>query len=543
MNERNIKTAVQMGNNGKMLKGAMTKLPVFDMIATGLTTRQAFRLMIPELIFKAKQFLKAGALELPVGTYTAKDIHRLLNKTYKNYYEEDKAQTFLFNRSCPIDVNSTQWVVQDSGIYSFPLFNVFYVLWKCEIQAGWSGSKAHKFIVEDKRECVSESIITFSEEKHAKKLSSMVRQNNFPLDKPCQLSLSDGCIRCTYSASREKDIKGHILKSRIDPYDGFLLSPLEFSMPNDFSDLCVRFDGQQLSHLYGECKLRIFMNEKGDGTNRNPHNIRVTIENPDGWIVASDIIEYKIKYLDIEDLNEKQHESAQNEAYSSLISTVDHLHNNDLHNHAGVIDTKLPEDEDNTIKNTLNLRSTNNRNEKTVYPHQKVHQFLPDRRLPIPSVLMSGEESNPYTSTLHASQLIHPLSIEISNQIRKLYGECKSRVYINSHNIFLLIETVDGWIIGNEFLKYKICTPVSVSHPTTPVEEWIKPASPTNHVPATLPPIDPGLSSSASIHKTEFDLTASQESKKYCIPTTHTPTREDIEHSVKNLLISRKMNE
>lgn len=503
------KTSSNVTNYDTMRKSSTTKHSALDMTTRGSSPRQTFRQMIPDLIHKAEQFLKAGALTLPVGTYTARDIHSFLNRSCRNYFQLYKAPSYLFTKSCLIDVNCTHWVVLDHGVYSFPWYNVFYSLWKCEIQAGWSGHKSHKFIVDDKRECISESTITFSGKQQAKKLSSMVRQYNFPKDKPCQLSLTDGCVRCTYSVLWEYDRKHQTKprKYRTETYDGFVLSPLEFSAPDELSGLCVRFDAHQLRQMYGECKIRIFMNKESDGPVQNPHHIRVTIENPDGWIIASDTIEYKIMHLNCEDIIGMQQEFALNEAYNANpIPAVKQSHQESIE------DTK-----------------------------ETARTFLP--MLWNPSI---GEGINQQTSILPSSYVPNHLCVEFEiDQIRKLYGEGKLHIHLykgsnspckNPYNILMLIETASGCIIGNQFLNHKIHIQTSLPHPRKRIAECVK--TKTNPLPDTRSLIGPVSSSSAPIQNSISCLTSSTESQNINISSYYKSKREYIEHSVKKLQIS-----
>lgn len=216
--------------------------------------------MVNNIIKEADAELAHSGLVLPPGTYTAASISKWVKKT-------------VYSSLCPI----LNWAHRGQQ------------------QVGMSGAKAHRWIIRDKREAVE--TIDFSIPLSKQQMKNLLKTFRADIKKKHAgfvLSLEDGCIR---SVKIEQSIEENkpIVPNRIR-LDGY-------SSPIHCRGLSFRIEASDMEHLYGECRLLIYRDDKGDTRSfLNPFNVRIAIETSDGWYVSSDeVVPLTDEYIQLYD--------------------------------------------------------------------------------------------------------------------------------------------------------------------------------------------------------------------------------------------------
>lgn len=70
----------------------------------------------------------------------------------------------------------------------------------------------------------------------------------------------------------------------------FRSTPFEYGGKEIFENLSFLIKADQIKHLYGECHVALYQDEKPTADKSNPYNRRVVITNADGWVICSDVL-------------------------------------------------------------------------------------------------------------------------------------------------------------------------------------------------------------------------------------------------------------
>lgn len=230
--------------------------------------RAMYKDIVNQLVKIADEESRTNSMNLKPGTYTALEIHRCLEKQNKYYltghYASRDEQPIL--------------VTADTMTVKLCRHEIFYYISKFEKAARLSGKKAHRWTFDDGREVAATATVTFPCEKAMKKLPGIVKETRKTV---IIFSLIDGCLR-NINYWGYDNVSKPVFSIKIG--EGY--TPM-----TEYQDMSFLIDSKQLKHLYGECKIRLY---KGRGCNlaslSNPLNMRLIIENADGWCVSADVV-------------------------------------------------------------------------------------------------------------------------------------------------------------------------------------------------------------------------------------------------------------
>lgn len=246
---------------------------------------------INQLAEYCEMTINAGMLDmLSPGTYTASQIHRALMKIDQDYvdYNNSVAAEYASAGETDIDVRYKLFRITDEfGWWLVPGGNTFKRLGSYEKSAGWSTRKAHHFNIHESRPAAIESVITFESQDIMMKLSKIVNKKNVRGHKKCVLSLGDGCLRGR-STTYKYNNRGK--KEVVFVDEPFCAAPSEYGGMKEFRTLSFLIKADDIKHLYGECKISLYKDEKTTADKNNPYNYRVVITNSDGWMISSDVL-------------------------------------------------------------------------------------------------------------------------------------------------------------------------------------------------------------------------------------------------------------
>lgn len=504
-------------------------------------------------------------LNIPAGSYTAADVHRALTQKKGSYTL--KHADFLYTKTTGDDkydpiYNYCHRLESGSLTTTVLTPKIFHALMNYEKIVRIKPKDRHIWVKESQDTLAGSITVVFPPKNVVQKIPSLMngllKRNSecvvfFPTKNRLQI-VSENYIAFDYVC----EIKGRV----------------------ELPEIAFRFNTTTLKHIYGSCTVDYYIDKKGQYS--------LLITNEQGW--KTSLYNY-LSELEMKTLSNIS-KALEAKTYDNTIAPLIKRFNNDhkispsklksmtkgdnievreasvdIASNVTIPSIQAPEskpdikdvvaaifDETTSIKDTLTIRSADNQNEINMQNLQKAQLLLPYRKLSCTSVIPSREGSIKQTLPLLSSPVINHLCIQIEivqmDHIRKLYGEGKLRVDIkkasnggcnNPLEISLLIQTADGWIVDNRFLRYKSLTPISMLFPAPQVEG--RTATLPNHLSATCELIGTGSLPAATIQKTVLGLPAPTELRKDTILPTHTLSEEDIEHSVKILQMSRTYNE
>lgn len=369
--------------------------------------KQFFKEMLNDLLPMADDDMARYNMGLEPGTYTAMTIIKKVGVGY--------------------ETSASYRIVQNElGTFKLPVGNVFKQIKYCEKYGGITGDRVHKWTIKDTRVVVGCSIVTFSSKKEMKALSRIMRTREKAYEQIAIFSLRDGCIRSIRNGCSSS-------KTMIFP---FKLSGERYEVLHDYRHLSFKIDAEKLEHLYGDCKITIHKNQAGDITSTlNPYNIRIVIENSDGWSVSSnEIVPLCEEYIDLYDAHfwsgyendslpklvsempGKRNDSGDNSINSIPCKSGDSVSPNLQHEHKDCQSLKS----DNVLEHEVKIEKGDPNSSNRIDNSRK-----PDNEQPI---MIEVEKNSPINSTRVFHHKDTPranpyISLRLHNRQVKKYGE------------------------------------------------------------------------------------------------------------------------
>ena len=235
--------------------------------------------LLPQLIAIAEQYMRE--LNLPIGTYTAIEIDRILRRYIKNYIKESRQclhgmKTIKNGREVwkELDLYAGNYfsdnivTVSSEGLsLRFPLMAVFYILWKVEIYAGVKIKNRHIFSIKPIGNKISEDYIELLPQNTMKKLGQFINKEKRVTKKArgnknsysVSIHLKDGLIKFGTNSNE----------------NSIIFTPLEYC---DIDGMMLQLPPHQIRKLYGQCKINVY-SLSGQSY--------LVFENPDGAIISN----------------------------------------------------------------------------------------------------------------------------------------------------------------------------------------------------------------------------------------------------------------
>lgn len=187
-------------------------------------------------------------LELPPGTYIAKDVHTMLKYKWGKFYNRSKRNTDVYK------------ILTQDGYFSIPLTNIFDEITKAERRAGCRGKNRARWNFLPKGEVTAKACIKLPERglmiKLSKKFNKIIKVKG---DDFVTINIKDGEIF-------KQDAEGNQLSIPFQDFDGS-------GLPN----IVAKIYPHQLAALHDECVLKVYYEEQvgkysvviecADGTN------------------------------------------------------------------------------------------------------------------------------------------------------------------------------------------------------------------------------------------------------------------------------------
>lgn len=257
--------------------------------------KQHFRKLAEELAKIADEIMVTNQLDLMPGTYRALDIHRILLKEIYDMKQDDfldhlrNLQSNWENEGeDKNDIRARRTIMIDNTTYRLPKLFVFHMLHQSEKTAGIRNNKVNRWTITDKRTAVYTSSICFPDKKAMVGLSRLVRKYNVNGYRATTFTLGDGYLRGKFT-EWSYDVNGR--KRIVHRNDSaYRIISSNYVAPNNLGHLSFRIEADQIKHIYGECKVSVYMDNDKTERDETSKNIRIVFENKDGWTTSTDII-------------------------------------------------------------------------------------------------------------------------------------------------------------------------------------------------------------------------------------------------------------
>ncbi|MDE5608039.1 MAG: hypothetical protein K2I64_03800 [Muribaculaceae bacterium] len=249
--------------------------------------------MVGQLVKIADELTTHPIFNIAPGTYRAADIHRLLKIKDEEYLNRFQ---FYLKRwkeegGMPEDYRAPRSFTVQGMTYTIPRVTVFHEIMYYERLAGVSRRKVHTWTFHDKREVAASSIITFASEKTMKALGAFIKSYNQPKGRFTTLSLSDGCMRGVVCEFEYNEYTRRHDKRKIVSQSPYIYCATNYSPIKIFDNYSFKIAADDIKHLYGECKISVYMDDFSTDDNIMSRNPRIVIQNASGWCVTSSEIE------------------------------------------------------------------------------------------------------------------------------------------------------------------------------------------------------------------------------------------------------------
>lgn len=247
--------------------------------------------LVSQLIPYANDELANFNLHLTPGTYTAADLHKMLESIDKHYWAQNRDN---YKATSMESTKRPRRTISNAlGNFEVPYGNALYLLNSYEKLAGLTGYKANKWIIDDPRNIVASATVTFPDKKSMMKLIKIEKEDLNNGDKTLIFSIVDGYLRSIVTTN-DCDYNTNIFY-RIG---GKGYSPIE-----GYEDIIFKIGIDQIKHLYGNCKIELYKDDTADiNSYRDPYHIRLVIKNSDGWSFSlNDLVPVSQSYIKIYD--------------------------------------------------------------------------------------------------------------------------------------------------------------------------------------------------------------------------------------------------
>lgn len=200
--------------------------------------------------------------KLPAGTYTAQDVHE-----HKLFYDRH----YLEGNECHQSLTKIMKI--DSGWYTAPIGNIYYLIYQHEKAAG---VKPYVWKSCDQRQPKVEFYLTFPPKSTMLELYEVETFDNEDISY-VGISLKRGAI---YWTSISGDKFRYSFKEKIPTLSAVIAQETDGFM----------YIPSQYKYIYGRCKvsIRYHTRPKNNHLTNNPYKVSVTIENEDGMLVSSE---------------------------------------------------------------------------------------------------------------------------------------------------------------------------------------------------------------------------------------------------------------
>ena len=245
--------------------------------------KMLYHSMVEQMVLLADEVMTENRWGLKPGTYTAKDICKAIGRRKMTNATQSTTGSYIT-------------IENELGVFRAyrNSYDVFYQIRECEKLSGRSGyEKAHKWTIPEKRECAVSSTISFGKKKMMKVLASDMKSRERYNREMAVLSLSDGCIRSVITNRDQYYNSNSLFRLRGENY-----SPLQ-----GYTYLSFKISSKDFEHLYGDCRITVYKDESANMNSYiNPYNVRIVIENEDGWSISSnEVMPLTDEYIKIYD--------------------------------------------------------------------------------------------------------------------------------------------------------------------------------------------------------------------------------------------------